>query len=107
MDVPDTGIEPKFPTLVAGRSRIYKELQADSLPAELPGKPLYAEYIMQNIGLDEVQAGIKITGWNINNFKYTDDIVLKTESEELTTSLSIWKRRVSEKGGLKLNFQEN
>ena len=44
---------------------------------------LYAEYIMQNVSLDEAQAGIKISGRNINNFRYTDDITLMEESEEV------------------------
>ena len=39
---------------------------------------LYAEYIMQNVGLDEAQAGIKIAGRKISNFRYTDDIKLST-----------------------------
>ena len=43
---------------------------------------LYAEYIMRNAGLDEAQAGIKITGRNINNLRYTDDTTLMAESEE-------------------------
>ena len=43
---------------------------------------LYAEYIMRNAGLEEAQAGIKITGRNINNLKYADDTTLMTESEE-------------------------
>ena len=43
---------------------------------------LYAEYIMRNAGLDEAQAGIKIAGRNINNFRYTDDITLMAESKE-------------------------
>ena len=43
---------------------------------------LYAEYIMQNAGLDEAQAGIKITGRNINNLRYADDTTLMAESEE-------------------------
>ena len=42
----------------------------------------YAEYIMQNAGLDEAQAGIKIAGRSINNLRYADDITLMTESEE-------------------------
>ena len=42
-----------------------------------------AEYIMRNAGLDEAQAGIKIAGRNINNFRYTDDTTLMAESEEL------------------------
>ena len=47
----------------------------------------YAEYIMQNAGLDEVQAGIKIAGRNINNLTYADDITLMAESEELKSLL--------------------
>ena len=42
---------------------------------------LYAEYIMRNAGLEEAQAGIKIAGRNINNLRYTDDIILMTQSE--------------------------
>ena len=42
---------------------------------------LYAEYIMQNAGLDEAQAGIKTAGKNINNLRYTDDTTLMAESE--------------------------
>ena len=47
---------------------------------------LYAEYIMRNAGLEEVQAGIKIAGKNINNRKYADDTTLMAESEELKAS---------------------
>ena len=43
---------------------------------------LYAAYIMRNAGLDELQAGIKIAGRNINNLRYADDTTLMTESEE-------------------------
>ena len=43
---------------------------------------LYAEYFMRNAGLDELQAGIKIAGRNINNFRYADDTTLMAESEE-------------------------
>ena len=43
---------------------------------------LYAEYIMQNAGPDDSQAGIKIAGWNINNPRYADDTTLMAESEE-------------------------
>ena len=50
------------------------------------GKPclfnLYAEYIMQNAGLDKAQAGIKIAGRNINNLRYADNTTLAAESEE-------------------------
>ena len=44
---------------------------------------LYAEYIMQNVGLDEAQAWIKVARRNINNFRYTDDTILMAESKEL------------------------
>ena len=44
---------------------------------------LYAEYIMRNAGLEEAQAGIKIAGRTINNFRYADDTTLMAESEEL------------------------
>ena len=43
---------------------------------------LYAEYIMWNAGLDEAQAGIKITGRNINNLRYADDTAIMAESKE-------------------------
>ena len=56
---------------------------------------LYAEYIMRNAGLDEAQAGIKISGRNINNFRYADDTTFMAESEEeLNSSWWKWKRRV-------------
>ena len=47
----------------------------------------YAEYIMQNAGLDEAQAGIKIAGENINNIRYADNTTLMAESEELKSLL--------------------
>ena len=55
---------------------------------------LFAEYIMWNSGLDEVQAEIKIARRNINNLRYADDTTLMTESEELKASWWKWKRRV-------------
>ena len=66
---------------------------------------LYAEYIMQNAGLDEAQAGIKIAGRNISNLRYADDTKLMAESEEELTSLLKIKEE-SEKVGLKLNIQK-
>ena len=63
---------------------------------------LYAEYIMRNAGLEEAQAGIKIAGRNINNYRYTDDTTLMAESEELKCLLMKVKEE-SEKAGLKLN----
>ena len=65
---------------------------------------LYAEYIMRNSGLGEVQAGIKIAWGNINNFRYADDTTLMAESEELK-SLLMKVKEESEKVGLKLNIQ--
>ena len=56
---------------------------------------LYAEYIMRNAGLEEAQAGIKISGRNNNNLRYADDTTLMAESEEELKSLLMkWKRRV-------------
>ena len=67
---------------------------------------LYAEYVMRNAGLEEVQAGIKIAGININNLRYADDITLMAESEEELKSLLMKVKEKSEKVGLKLNFQK-
>ena len=67
---------------------------------------LYAEYIMWNVGLDEAEAGIKITGRNINNLRYTDSTTLMAESEEESKSLSIKVKEESEKAGFKLNIQK-
>ena len=67
----------------------------------------YAEYIMQNPGLDEAQAGIKIAGRNINNLRYADDTTLMAESEEELKSLLMKVKEESEKKtGLKLNIQK-
>ena len=66
----------------------------------------YAEYIMRNTGLEEAQAGIKISGRNINNFRYADDITLMAESEEELKSLWRKVKEESEKVGLKLNIQK-
>ena len=58
---------------------------------------LYAEYIMQNSGLDEAQAGIKIARRNINNLRYTDDTTLMAGSEEELKSLLMKVKKESEK----------
>ena len=65
---------------------------------------VYAEYIMQNAGLDEAQAGIKIAGRNINNLRHADDTTLMAESEELK-SLLMKVKEESEKVGLEFNIQ--
>ena len=61
---------------------------------------------MRNTGLDEAQAGIKIAGRNINNFRYADDTTLMAESEEELKSLLMKVEEESEKVGLKLNIQK-
>ena len=61
---------------------------------------------MQNVGLDEAQAGIKIAGRNINNLRYADDTTLMAENEEELKSLLMKVKEESEKAGLKLNIQE-
>ena len=66
---------------------------------------LYAEYIMRNFGLDETQAGIKISRRNSNNLRYADDTTLMAESEELK-SLLMKVKEEREKAGLKLNIQK-
>ena len=66
---------------------------------------LYAEYIMRNARQDEAQAGIKVARRNINKLRYTDDMTLIAENEELK-SLLMKVKVDSEKVGLKLNIQK-
>ena len=61
---------------------------------------------MRNARLDEVQAGIKIAGRNVNNCRYTDDTTLRAESKEELKSLLMKVKEESEKAGLKLNIQK-
>ena len=65
----------------------------------------YAEYIIGNTGLEKAQAGIKITGRNINNLRYADDTTLMAEIKELK-SLLMKVKEGSEKAGLKLNIHK-
>jgi len=67
---------------------------------------LYAEYIMRNARLEEAQAGIKITGRNINNLRYADDTIIMAESEEELKSFLMKVKEESGKVGLKLNIQK-
>ena len=62
---------------------------------------------MRNTGLDEAQAGIEVSGRNINNLRYADDITLTAESEEELKSLLMKVKKESEKVGLKFNIQKN
>ena len=66
---------------------------------------LYAEYIMENVRLDEAQAGVKIMGRNINNFRYADVSTLMAESEEKLKSLLMNVKEENEKVGLKFSIQ--
>ena len=66
----------------------------------------FAEYIIQNARLDELQAEIKIAGGNTNNLRYADDTTLKAESKEKLKSLLMKVKEKSEKAGLKLNIQK-
>ena len=61
---------------------------------------------MRNAGLDELQAGIKLTGRNITNLRYADDTTLMAESEEKLKSLLMKVKEESEKVSLKLNIQK-
>ena len=85
--------------------RIKKEVQQGCL-LSLCLFNLYAEHIMRNSGLDELQAGIKIAGRNINNLRYADDTTLMAESEEELKSLLRVKEE-SKKAGWKLNIKKN
>ena len=66
----------------------------------------YEEHIMKNAGLEEAQAGIKISGRNIRNLRYADDTTLMAESEEELKNLLMKVKQKSEKVGLKLNIQK-
>ena len=67
---------------------------------------LYAEYILQKGGLDETEAGIKITRGNTNNLRYVDDTTLMAESEEELKKLLVRVKEENEKAGLKLNIKK-
>ena len=66
---------------------------------------LYAEYIMQNAGLDEAQAGVQISRRNINNLRYADDTTIMAESEELK-SLLMKVKKETEKVSLNSTFRK-
>ena len=67
---------------------------------------LYAEYIMRNAGLEEAQAGITITGRNLNDLRHADDTTLMAKSEEELKNLLMKVKEESKKVGLKLNTQK-
>ena len=66
----------------------------------------YVEYILQNAGMDEAQAGIKVAGRNINNLRYADDTTLMAEREEKLKSLLVKVKEETEHFGLKLRFKK-
>ena len=68
---------------------------------------LYAEHIMRNAGLDELQTGIKIGGRSINNLRYVDDTTLMAESKEELKSLLMRVKEESERASLKPNTKKN
>ena len=67
---------------------------------------LYTEHIRRDAGLDELQAGIKIAGRNINNLRYVDDTTLMAESKEELNNLLMRVMEENEKAGLKLNIKK-
>ena len=67
---------------------------------------LYAEYLMQNAGLEVAQAGIKTAGRNIDNLRHADDTTLMAENEKELKSLLMKVKEESENVGLKLNIQK-
>ena len=96
-----------------------KKQQLEPCKEQLPGSELikynntltqlfnsYAENILWNAGLDELQAGIKFARRNINNLTYADDTTLMAESKEERKSLLMNVKKESEKVGLKFNFQK-
>ena len=68
---------------------------------------LYAEHIMRNAWLDELQAGIKIGGRNINNLRYADDTTVMAESEEELNSLLMRVKEAVERASLRRNIKKN
>ena len=72
----------------------------------LPAYLTYAEYIMKNTGLDEAQARIKITGRNVNNFRYANDNIFMAKSEKELRNHLMKMKEESGKAGLKLNIQK-
>ena len=83
--------------------KIEKEVRQDCLLSPCLFN-LFAEYIMRNARLDELQVEIRKGGRNINNLRYVDNATLRAESEEKPKSLLMMAKEKSEKAGLKLNI---
>ena len=97
-------LEPCMEQLIGSRSR--KEVQQGCRLSPCLFN-LYAEHIMGIARLDELQAGIKIGGRNINNLRYADDTTLMLESEEKLKSLLMRAKEERERAGLRLNIKKN
>ena len=67
---------------------------------------LYPEHIVRNARLDELQAGVKIGGRNLNNIRYVDETTLMAERKEELKNLLMMMKEKSEKGGLRLNIKK-
>ena len=102
MQVKKQQLEPDMEQLTG--SKLGKQYVKAVLPVLLFN--LYAEYNMQNAGLDESQAGIKIAKRNISNLRHADDTTLTAESEKELKNLLMKVKEESEKPGLKLNIQK-
>ena len=98
----DSCLEPCKEQLTG--SRLRKEYDWDVCHHRLFNR--YAKLIMRNAGLDELQAGIKIGGRNINNLRYVDDTTLMAESEEELKNLLMRVKEESERAALRLNIKK-
>ena len=103
MQVKKQQLEPCMEQMIG--SRLRKEWQGCLLSPCL--LKLYAEHIMRNAGLNELQAGIKTGGRNINNLRYADNTTLMAETKEELKSLLMRVKDESERTGLKLNIKKN
>ena len=105
MQVKNYELEPCMGQLTGSRLiKEYKVLQICLLPPYLFN--LYAEHIMRNARLDELQAGVKLAWRSINNLRYADDTTLMAESKEKLKNLLMSVKGESEKAGLKLNIKK-
>ena len=101
MQVKKQQLEPSMEQLIGSRSRKEYDRAVCCYPVFFN---LYAEHIMRNAGLDELQARIKIGGRNINNLRYADDTTVMAESEEELKRLLMRVKEESERAGLRLNI---
>ena len=104
MQVKKQQLEPCMEQLIGSRLRKECDRAVCLSPCLLN---LYAEHIMRNVGLDELLAGIKMGGRNINNIRYADDTTLMAENKEELKSLLMMGKEESERAGLKLNIKKN